>query len=299
MRHLVLVSIGGGIDNVHLASAMEPRITAVYVLRILLAVCGVLSLCLFPQGCNDSIYRFLRRTHLLFVHVEAQRLACLLVNGVLLQVSRSAVVVLVAALRDVRLLHLARPGVVLRLLRNNPAVLSQPHAIVATAKRNTGHIQSHVRLGEVHAVVSTFERRLHTVSHLLHLVNHRLSLCRCKWLVFLPLCRSRTWRRIGGGTGSRRGRRSFGRLCRLGLRRRCRCLRLHCVHSQTLAEFLIRWAFHGSVRFQCVVKLQTVLITLFAGSEHLAAEVLTALADRTVFFQCVVQFVYLVVWHIL
>ena len=255
---------------------MKPRIAAIHFLRILVAVSRILRLCLFPQGCNGCTGWLLSVVHLLVVHIEAKRLTCSLAITEAFCISQRLAAVSVASRCDVGLLELLCTWIVLHT------------TFLCLTEAKSEPILLHV----LHALVVVGYHGLRLLLHLLHLVYHRLSLCRGERLVFLLWrCWSRAWRRCGSLC------RGCGRLLWLWMGW-CRCV-IHCMKSQPFAKLLICRTINSPICFQSFVKLQTVLIALLSGSKHLTAKILSALADCTVFFQCVIELVYFIVWHIL
>ena len=210
------------------------------------------------------------------IHIDAKRLACLLPIAETLRICQRLAAVSVACGSEIGLLKFLRAWIIL----------------VATFLSLTEAKSKAVLLHVLHAFVIVSYHGLRLLLHLLHLVNHRLSLCRGERLVFLLWrCWSRVWRRCGSLC------RGCGRLLWLWMGW-CRCV-IHCMKSQPFAKLLICRTINSPICFQSFVKLQTVLIALLSGSKHLTAKILSALADCTVFFQCVIELVYFIVWHIL
>ena len=115
------------------------------------------------------------------IHIKTKRFACLLPIVETLCISQRLVVVSVASRCDVGLFQLAC------------AWIELVTAFLCLTKAKTNAILLHV----IHALVGVGYHGLRLLLHLLHLVNHRLTLCRGKWLVFLRLLlgRCRTCRR--------------------------------------------------------------------------------------------------------
>ena len=155
------------------------------------------------------------------------------------------------------------------------------------------HSQSSICSMVVHAVIEALKRSIGLIPHVVNESQHfllvnlrkRCSLLFCwslSWSWF-RFCRCRLrWllRRI-----NKHNTTICIRLLRLRFRHRCGVYRMK---PQTLAKFFIGWALYGSIRFQSIVKLQAVLIALLTRSKHLTAEILTALADCTIFLQCII-----------